>query len=205
MNKKIVLCIFMLCWLIVFSTAVISAATELEALPVSDNIFIVDGLPEAGVLLLFGPVPSAVSPLPRGFTPIRTPERFGPPGQKLENGSIFDYMDGGGIVYLDHGFRELVHCEFSNSNTRLITFDRFIMETEKQALTALADEHIAPAGGTPLSLGVPNKAYRFPPDYFIYMVLDKSLIYLHVDDDILAETLDRFAADILKSPDEKKE
>jgi cyclase len=48
MNKKIGLCIFMLGWLIPLSTAVISAATELEALPVSDNIFIVDGLPEAG-------------------------------------------------------------------------------------------------------------------------------------------------------------
>ena len=72
-------------------------------------------------------------------------------------------------------------------------------------MAALADERIAPAGGSPLTLAVPNKAYRFPPDYFVYMVLDKSLIYLHVDDDNLAETLDRFAADIGKSPVEENE
>ena len=81
----------------------------------------------------------------------------------------------------------------------------FSMATAAQALAALADERIAPAGGTPLALGAPNKAYRFPPDYFIYMVMDKSLVYLHVDDDALADILDQFAADILKSPREGKE
>ncbi len=127
------------------------------------------------------------------------------PDKKLANGTIFNYMNGGGVVYLEHGFQKLVHREFSNSNNRIITFDRFTMETEAQAVAALADERIAPAGGSPLKLGVANKAYRFPPDYFVYMVLDKSLIYLHVDDDHLAETLDQFAADILKSPTEEKE
>ena len=123
----------------------------------------------------------------------------------MADGTIFNYMDGGGVVYLEHGFQKLVHREFSNPDNRLITFDHFTMETAAQALAALADERIAPAGGSPLTLGVPNKAYRFPPDYFVYMVLDKSLIYLHVDDDHLAETLDQFAADILKSPKEEKE
>jgi hypothetical protein len=143
--------------------------------------------------------------VPNGFAPTRIPARYGPPEQKLADGSIFDYMDGGGIVYLDHGFSELVHREFVNSAARRITFDRFTMESAAQALAALADERIAPAGGSPLSLGVPNRAYRFPPDYFIYMVLDRSLIYLHVDDDHLAETLDRFAAAILKVPEEDKQ
>ena len=155
------------------------------------------------ILLLFIPSQGKPSPLPRGFTPARTPQRYGLPEQKLADGSIFDYMDGGGIVYLDHGFRELVHCEFSNSGGGLITFDRFIMETAAQALAALADERIAPAGGAPLPLNVPNKAYRFTPDYFIYLVYDQELIYLHVDDDQLAEILDRFAADMLKSLQEE--
>jgi hypothetical protein len=150
-------------------------------------------------------VSGAGNPLPKGFFPSGSGEFYGAPEQKLANGTIFNYMDGGGVVYLEHGFRKLVHREFSNPGKRIVTFDRFTMETAAQALAALADERIAPAGGSPLPLPVPNKAYRFPPDYFIYMVLDKSLIYLHVDDDILAETLDRFAADILKSPDEKKE
>ncbi len=155
-------------------------------------------------LLAIGRVSAAENPLPSGFVPSGSGEFYGAPEQKLANGTIFNYMDGGGVVYVEHGFRKLVHREFSNPGKRIITFDRFTMETAAQALAALADERIAPAGGSPLPLPVANKAYRFPPDYFIYMVLDKSLIYLHVDDDRLAETLDRFAAAILKSPDEEK-
>jgi len=156
------------------------------------------------VLLPIFRMSGAENPLPKGFVPSGSGEFYGAPEQKLANGTIFNYMDGGGVVYLEHGFQKLVHREFSNPNKRIITFDRFTMGTAAQAMAALADERIAPAGGSPLPLSVPNKAYRFPPDYFIYMVLDKSLVYLHVDDDNLAETLDRFAADILKSPDEGK-
>lgn len=148
---------------------------------------------------------AAASPIPRGFVPAGPLERYGLPEHKLANGSIFDYMDGGGIVYIDRGFRELVHREFSNSRNGIITFDCFTMENATQALDALADERIAPAGGSPLPLGIPNKAYRFPPDYFIYMVWGKHLIYLHVNDDQLAEPLDQFAADVLKSLKEEKE
>jgi hypothetical protein len=140
-----------------------------------------------------------------GFVPSGSGEFYGVPEQKLANGTIFNYMDGGGVVYIEHGFQKLAHREFSNPNKRIITFDHFTMETAAQAVAALADERIAPAGGSPLPLQVPNKAYRFPPDYFIYMALDKSLIYLHVDDDTLAKTLDQFAADILQSSKGEKE
>jgi hypothetical protein len=143
--------------------------------------------------------------MPNGFAPVGATARYGPPDRELADGSIFNYMDGGGIVYLDHGFRALVHREYLDPNGRRITFDRFTMETAAQAQAALADERIAPAGGTPLVLGVPNKGYRFPPDYFIYMVRGAQLIYLHVDDDKLSETLDRFAAAILKYPEEDKQ
>jgi len=145
------------------------------------------------------------SPSPFGFTPVGVPQRFGTPERKLADGSIFDYMDGGGIAYLEHGFRELVHREFLDACNRRVTYDHFTMETAEQALAALADPRIAPAGGKALLLGHPNLGYKFPPDYFIFMVLDKSLVYLHVDDDALAETLDRFAVDILKLPKEEKE
>ena len=145
------------------------------------------------------------SVIPGSFAPAEAPRYYGLPEQKLADGSIFDYMDGGGVVYLEHGFRELVHCEFSDAKDRRITYDRFVMSSPAQALSALADPRIAPEGGKFLALGVPNYAYRFPPDYFIYMVKGQSLIYLHVDDDALAEILDQFAVDIIKTPKEAKE
>jgi hypothetical protein len=134
---------------------------------------------------------------PRGFVPTASEERYGIPDKPLANGSIFDYMDGGGIVYLEHGFRELVHREFSGPDGRRITYDCFFMASAAQALAALADPRIAPEGGKPAALAVPNKAYRFPPDYFIYLASGERLIYLHVDDDSLSVILDQFAADIL--------
>lgn len=136
--------------------------------------------------------------IPAGFVPAATPRYYGLPERKLADGSIFDYMNGGGVVYLEHDFRELVHHEFHDSMGRRITYDRFVMASPAQALSALADTRIAPQAGTPLALGVPNQAYRFPPDYFIYMVQDQILIYLHVDDDALVEILDHFAAEILE-------
>jgi hypothetical protein len=152
------------------------------------------------LLCILPPVRLAIgaeNPLPRGFVPAVVEERYGTPEQKSADGTIFDYMDGGGIVYLEHGFRELVHREFSGPNGRRITYDCFFMESEARALAALADPRIAPEGGKPGVLAVPNKAYRFPPDYFIYLVSGERLIYLHVDDDSLAAVLDQFAADIL--------
>jgi hypothetical protein len=157
------------------------------------------------ILLSLRQAQSKENIMPRGFALVGALARYGTPEQKLANGSIFDYMDGGGIVYLEHGFCELGHCEFSNAGSGSITFDRFTMAAAEQALAALADERIAPQGGAPLSLNTPNKAYRFPPDYFIYLVWDRHLIYLHVNDDQLAETLDQFAVDVLKSLKEEKE
>jgi hypothetical protein len=162
-----------------------------------------------GIFLLCALLPvrnalGAESPSPGGFVPSGSGEFYGAPEHKLANGTIFNYMDGGGVVYLEHGFQNLVHREFANSDKRIITFDRFTMETVAQALAALVDERIAPAGGSPLPLPVPNKAYRFPPDYFIYLATGKRLIYLHVNDDSLAAILDQFAADILQSPEEEK-
>ncbi len=148
---------------------------------------------------------AAQTPLPKGFVASGSGEFYGAADKKLANGTIFNYMNGGGVVYLEHGFQKLVHREFSNPDNRIITFDHFTMETEAQAVAALADERIAPAGGSPLALNVPNKSYRFPPDYFLYIVQGRNLIYLHVDDDRLAGILDQFAADILKSPTEEKE
>jgi hypothetical protein len=163
-----------------------------------------------GIFLLCALLPicrvsGAENPLPKGFVPSGSGEFYGAPEQKLADGTIFNYMDGGGVVYLEHGFRKLVHREFSDPRGRRITFDSFIMATPEQAQAALIDTRIAPAGGKPLALAAANFVYRFPPDYFIYMVLDRSLIYLHVDDDNLAEILDQFAIDILASAKEEKE
>jgi hypothetical protein len=144
------------------------------------------------------------APRPEGFSAAGGVERYGPPEQRLADGTIFDYMDGGGIVYVEHGFRELTHREFVDVAGKRITCDCFLMASPEQALAALADERIASPGGTAAALAAPHKAYRFAPDYFIYLAAGPRLIYIHVDDDSLAAVLDRFAAAVLQSLEEEK-
>ncbi len=133
---------------------------------------------------------------PEGFTLSASLQFYGTAENKLANGSIFDYMDGGGEVYLEHGFKELIHGEYTDGRGNAIVLDVFSLTSPEQAQNALKDERICPPAGTPLELGFSGVAYRFPPDYFLYFCQGDLLVYLHVSNDMLAETLDRFAVRI---------
>ena len=111
----------------------------------------------------------------------------------MADGSIFDYMDGGGVVYLERGFREMVHGEYRDDRGNAIVLDIFSMTTSEQARGALNDERICPPAGTPLGSGLSGVGHLFPPDYFLYFCQGDRLVYLHVSNDALAETLRRFA------------
>jgi len=39
---------------------------------------------------------------------------FGTAEHPLKDGDIFKYIDGGGMVYLDHGFTDLFHAEYGD-------------------------------------------------------------------------------------------
>jgi hypothetical protein len=130
---------------------------------------------------------------PEGFKLSGPLQLYGTVENKLANGSIFDYMDGGGVVYLERGFKNLVHAKYHDGRGNTIVLDIFFMTTPKQAQTALNDERICPPAGTPLGVGFIGVAYRFPPDYFLYFCQSSRLVYLHVSNDALAETLNRFA------------
>jgi hypothetical protein len=151
------------------------------------------------------PGQSGPQPVPAGFTAARAAERYGTAEHKLQNGSIFDYMDGGGIIYLEHAFRELEHREYSDPQKRTVSLDIFTLATAQDALAALADERIAPPGGSALSLPVPGRAFHFSPDYFVYLVVENRLYYFHISDDRLAETLNQFIRAELAADKEKKQ
>jgi hypothetical protein len=141
---------------------------------------------------------------PPGFSWSRPPQLYGTEERRLQDGSIFTYMDGGGIAYLERGFVELFHGEFSDQGKNTISLDVFLMTSAQQALGALTDGRICPAGGSPLPFAPQGKAYRFPPDYFLYFAVNNRLVYLHVNNDLLGEILDRFAIEV-RSIIEKEE
>jgi hypothetical protein len=130
---------------------------------------------------------------PEGFKLSVPLQFYGTMENKLADGSIFTYMDGGGVAYLEHGFREMVHGEYDDGNGNAVVLDIFFMASPEQAQSALNDERICPPAGTPLGPGFTGMAHRFPPDYFLYFCQADRLVYLHVSNDALAETLKRFA------------
>ncbi len=141
---------------------------------------------------------------PKGFSPVRSPQLYGTAERPLGDGTIFNYMDGGGVAYIEHGFVELFHAEYAGKDGLAISLDVFTMETTAQAQAALVDERICPAGGAPLGTVPSGQAFRFPPDYFVYVAVSNKLIYLHINDDRQRSVLDRFAVQ-LRSLVEKEE
>lgn len=134
--------------------------------------------------------------VPAGFTMAGQPQLFGTTERRLKDGTIFHYMDGGGVAYLEYGFVELFHAEFADGEKNAITLDVFVMGSAAQAQSALADERICPAGGSQPAFAAGGKAFRFPPDYFIYFSAGDRLAYLHVNNDLRSEILDRFARQV---------
>ncbi len=132
--------------------------------------------------------------LPAGFQRQGPPRLYGTVERPLQDGTIFDYIDGGGVAYLDHGCREVFHAEFTDGRGTEFLLDVFAFSSPDGARRAYADEKICPEGGSPLDWPAPAKAYRFPPDYFVYFVQGMNLVYVHTSDDRQAEALDRFAS-----------
>jgi hypothetical protein len=134
---------------------------------------------------------------PAGFTPSSPAQVFGTPDNKLKNGSIFDYMDGGGVTWLEHGFQELFHAEYAGQGDLAVTLDVFAMDTAENALVALADDRVCPPGGEQAPFAAKGRVFRFPPDYYTYFPVGRHIVYLHVNDDRQSALLDRFAVDVI--------
>ena len=153
----------------------------------------------AGVGVLFARLEKL---LPEGFSRPRQPQLFGTFENKLRDGSIFDYMDGGGVAWLEHGYLEMFHAEYAGSGELTVTLDVFAMDTADHAQAALADERICPNGGAAAPFAPGGKVFRFQPDYYMYFPVGPYIVYLHVNDDRQGALLDRFAAEVRKLVEE---
>lgn len=136
--------------------------------------------------------------LPAGFGFAHSPEIYGTYEKPCENGTIYDYINGGGEVYIKHGFKEITHIVLKDSSKNSITLDIYNMGTPKNAKAAFADETICPEGFTLKNIGKGAKVYHYEPDFFIYFIKGKYLVYLALNNDTLAEKLSQLAVYIYK-------
>ena len=135
---------------------------------------------------------------PAGFILAQPPEFYGTESEPLADGHIFHFIDGGGVVYLNHGFQAVAHILYKDEKANSLTVDIYDMGTAQNARTAFADEAICPAGFTVISVETEAKAYHFEPDFFLYFVKDRYLIYAHVADDGQSGLLIGYARQLFK-------
>jgi len=135
---------------------------------------------------------------PHGFALSQPPELYGTESAPLGDGNIFQFIDGGGVVYLNHGFRAVAHILYKDEAGRGLTVDVFDMGTPGNARAAWSDELICPSGFSLVQVGTEAKAYHFEPDFFLYFVKGRYLIYIHVADDNQSELLMDYAKQLFK-------
>jgi len=133
---------------------------------------------------------------PAGFSPADSIRIYGTSEGKLKDGTIFDYINGGGLVYLKHGLRETTHQVFQNAEGIKITVDIFDMGTRKNAQSAFSNEEICPQGFIACNIGTECKAYNYEPDFFLYFFKSKHLVYISTNDDSIRKVLELYAATI---------
>ena len=131
---------------------------------------------------------------PDGFSPADSIRIYGTSGRKLKDGSIFDYINGGGLVYLNHGLRETTHMVFLNESGNYLTVDIFDMETTENSYAAFNDSEICPPEFTTLDIGTECKVYYYKPDFFLYFSASKYLVYIGIDNDSLKNSVEKYAA-----------
>lgn len=133
---------------------------------------------------------------PDGFPPADSIRIYGTSERKLKDGTIFDYINGGGLIYLKHGLRETTHQVFQNVEGNKITIDIYDMSTRENAQAAFSNEEICPQGFITCDIGTECKAYYYEPDFFLYFIKSKYLVYISTNDDSMRKILEVYAAKI---------
>ncbi|MCE5250436.1 PEGA domain-containing protein [bacterium] len=123
--------------------------------------------------------------IPNGFSPPDSLLLFGTADHPLKDGTIFDYIDGGGLVYLKYGLTETTHAVYRDGRSNEITVDIFNMGTPEGARAIFNDEEVCPDGFEPCSAGAECKAYHYEPDFLLYFHRAKYFISVSTNNDSL--------------------
>jgi len=133
---------------------------------------------------------------PPGFSPADSVRYYGTKERKLKDGTIFDYIDGGALVYLRHGLCGTTHVLFRDDGGDEIVLDIFDMGNPVNAERAFRDEEICPAGFETLDIGGGCKSYHYEPDFLLYFHKSRYLVFLSTTSDSLRETLVSYAREV---------
>ena len=132
----------------------------------------------------------------QGFALVDSILYYGTRDRMLRDGAVFDYIDGGAIVYLEHGLKETTHALYRNADGDEIVADIFDMGSRGNAEEAIHDEKICPPGFKPCGIGAKCKTYAYAPDFLMYFIKGRFLVFLSTTNDFLEDKVKDFAATI---------
>jgi len=133
---------------------------------------------------------------PQGFSLADSLRVYGISERKLKDGTIFDYINGGALIYLKHGLRETTHALFRDGESNEILIDIFDMVTFENAQAAFEDNEICPDGFEQCNFGMGCKFYSYEPDFFLYFYKSRYLVFVSTTNDLLKDSVFTFAASI---------
>lgn len=133
---------------------------------------------------------------PAGFSPPDSVFLYGTKEKILRDGTIFDYIDGGALVYLRHGLRETTHAVYRGRGADTLTLDIYDMGSPEGARAGFDDPEICPAESERIEIGVPCKACRYEPDYLLYFHKSAFLVYIATNNDSLTTEVNSLAASV---------
>ena len=133
---------------------------------------------------------------PAGFSLPDSLRVFGTTDRPQKDGTIFDYINGGGVVYIKYGLTETTHAVYNDEHLNSITVDIFDMGTTGGAASVFGDEEVCPPGYDECGAVVNCKAYHYEPDYLMYFHKSRYLVYLSTTNDSLSAAMEAFGASI---------
>lgn len=137
--------------------------------------------------------------LPEGFSPADSLRIYGTRERPLKDGTIFDYIDGGGLAYLKYGLRETTHAAFKDDYNNMLTIDIFDMGSPENAHAVFSDEEICPSRYEPCRTGTGCKAYHYEPDYLMYFHKARYLVFVSTTNDSLQQHIHTIGENIAES------
>jgi hypothetical protein len=129
---------------------------------------------------------------PDGFSPADSLRLYGTSERPLKDGTIFDYIDGGGLMYLKYGLSETTHIVYRDDRSHEITVDIFTMGTPEGAEKIFNDVEVCPLGYDTCEAGNGCKTYHYEPDFIMYFHKSKYLIYVATNNDSLKTDVTMF-------------
>ena len=129
-----------------------------------------------------------------GFPAADSIRIYGTRDRKLKDGTIFDYINGGGVVYLKHGLRETSHMVYRDRTGTTLTVDIYDMGSFENAQPAFENEDICPPGFMDCSAGEGCKAYSYEPDFLLYFYKSKYLVYVSTNNDSIRGVVESCAS-----------